>query len=268
MNKVNRWTKITGGTFIGIAIIFGLVYFLSAGTINLALPLVFIMLGLAFYILVFVFLTQWFWAVYLFIPGTVLLAFGVIFLLNVTTGDWNSWAYAWLFLITGAAVGVILAARYSHWHRKVTVIGVGTTILSITLFAVFGVITGGPVISIMAPVLLLLGGFALFKINPEFYLPASFLRRMGAVPQDARLQPTSDAPQSPPQVENLSPREIEVLGLIERGLSNQEIASRLTLAPSTVKTHINNIYGKLGVESRVQAINRAHELGILTPPNS
>jgi DNA-binding CsgD family transcriptional regulator len=267
MDKVNRWTKITGGIFIGIAIVFALVYFLSGGTINLALPLVFIMLGLAFYILVFIFLTQWSWAVYLFIPGTILLAFGVIFLLNVTTGDWNSWAYSWLFLITGAAVGVILAARYSHWHRKVTVIAVGTTIFSITLFAVFGVITGGPVIAIMAPVLLLAGGFTLFKMNPEHYLPESFLRRMGTAPQDAGLDPGKEGFTNLPQAESLSPREIEVLRLIERGLSNQEIASRLTLAPSTVKTHINNIYGKLGVESRVQAINRAHELGILTPPN-
>ena len=64
-------------------------------------------------------------------------------------------------------------------------------------------------------------------------------------------------------VEPLSSREIEVLRLIDQGLSNMEIANRLTLAQSTVKTHINNIYSKLEVQTRVQAIKRGQELGLL-----
>ena len=55
----------------------------------------------------------------------------------------------------------------------------------------------------------------------------------------------------------------DIQSLIDQGLSNPEIAARLTVATSTVKTHINNIYGKLSVKTRVQAINRAHELGLL-----
>ena len=55
----------------------------------------------------------------------------------------------------------------------------------------------------------------------------------------------------------------EVLRLIDAGLSNLQIAERLTLAPSTVKTHINNLYGKLNVQTRVQALNRAREIGLL-----
>jgi LuxR family transcriptional regulator, maltose regulon positive regulatory protein len=50
--------------------------------------------------------------------------------------------------------------------------------------------------------------------------------------------------------------------LVEQGLSNQEIAARLNIAASTVKTHINNIYGKLAVQTRTQAIRRARELGL------
>ncbi len=63
--------------------------------------------------------------------------------------------------------------------------------------------------------------------------------------------------------EPLSERELEVLRLIAAGLSNSEIAARLVVAPSTVKTHINNIYSKLGVSRRTQAIARAQELGLL-----
>jgi LuxR family maltose regulon positive regulatory protein len=64
-------------------------------------------------------------------------------------------------------------------------------------------------------------------------------------------------------VEPLTGREVEVLGLIASGLSNQQIAERLVLSEGTVKTHTHNLYGKLGVSSRTQAIARAKELHIL-----
>jgi LuxR family maltose regulon positive regulatory protein len=68
---------------------------------------------------------------------------------------------------------------------------------------------------------------------------------------------------SPSIVESLSEREIEVLHLLAEGLTNREIAERLFLALSTVKVHTRNIYGKLGVHSRTQAVTRAQELGLL-----
>lgn len=62
-------------------------------------------------------------------------------------------------------------------------------------------------------------------------------------------------------IEPLSAREIEVLKLIEAGLSNQEIADKLYLSVATVKRHISNIYAKLDVETRTQALSRGKELG-------
>ena len=72
-------------------------------------------------------------------------------------------------------------------------------------------------------------------------------------------------PKSPIQnlVEPLSERELEVLRLIADGHSNQAIADRLVVAVSTVKKHVNNIYGKLDVQSRTQALARAHDLNLL-----
>ncbi len=83
----------------------------------------------------------------------------------------------------------------------------------------------------------------------------------------ARLAP-SVAPSRPdrlpqPLIEPLSERELEVLRLIAEGLSNQGIADRLIIAEGTVKRHINNIYGKLQVGSRTQAVAVARELGLL-----
>jgi LuxR family maltose regulon positive regulatory protein len=63
--------------------------------------------------------------------------------------------------------------------------------------------------------------------------------------------------------EPLTEREIERLSLIAEGLSNQEIARRLFISLPTVKWHTSNIYGKLGVRSRTQAIIRARSLGVI-----
>jgi LuxR family maltose regulon positive regulatory protein len=64
-------------------------------------------------------------------------------------------------------------------------------------------------------------------------------------------------------IEPLSEREIEVLQLIAEGLTNPDIAARLYLSLNTVKVHTRNIYGKLGVNNRTQAVARARSLGIL-----
>jgi LuxR family maltose regulon positive regulatory protein len=70
-------------------------------------------------------------------------------------------------------------------------------------------------------------------------------------------------PAAQPLVEPLSKRELEVMGLIAAGLSNREIAERLFIAVGTVKRHINNIYGKLQVQRRTEAVARARDLGML-----
>ena len=74
----------------------------------------------------------------------------------------------------------------------------------------------------------------------------------------SRLEPKDETLLIP-----LNDRELEVLRLIAEGLSNQEIAERLVIALSTVKWHINNLFGKLSVHSRTQAVAQAKELGLL-----
>ena len=56
---------------------------------------------------------------------------------------------------------------------------------------------------------------------------------------------------------------MEIVSLLARGQSNKEIARSLGLAPETMKWHLKNIYLKLAVESRAQAVARAHSLGVI-----
>jgi LuxR family maltose regulon positive regulatory protein len=66
-------------------------------------------------------------------------------------------------------------------------------------------------------------------------------------------------------VESLTDRELEMLGLLAQGLSNHEIADLLVLSPNTVRTHLYHLYAKLAVHSRLQAVLRGRELGLLPP---
>jgi LuxR family maltose regulon positive regulatory protein len=81
----------------------------------------------------------------------------------------------------------------------------------------------------------------------------------------AEFPPSPSVARSDPSalVEPLSARELEVLQLIAQGLSNREISQRLFLALSTVKGHNRNIFSKLQVQRRTEAVARARELGLL-----
>lgn len=82
--------------------------------------------------------------------------------------------------------------------------------------------------------------------------------------QTFSIEETASAEESPLPVNNLfTDRELEVLQLIASGMSNKQIAETLGVKLNTVKTHTDNIYGKLGVNRRVQAVSRAKELKII-----
>ena len=117
-------------------------------------------------------------------------------------------------------------------------------------------------------------GFLLKDVSPEHLVAAVRLVRCG----DALLAPSitrrlverfapseAAAGRVNADLSALTPRELEVLGLIARGLSNAELAAALTLSEATVKTHVARILAKLQLRDRVQAVVLAYETGLISP---
>jgi DNA-binding NarL/FixJ family response regulator len=95
----------------------------------------------------------------------------------------------------------------------------------------------------------------------EALLAPSVTRRL--LDRFAQTLPGEEKP--PPELESLTERELEVLKLLASGLSNAELAERLFLSETTVKSHISSVLRKLGLRDRVQAVVLAYEAGLVRP---
>ncbi|MCT7354475.1 response regulator transcription factor [Streptomyces sp. 15-116A] len=108
---------------------------------------------------------------------------------------------------------------------------------------------------LLAAVTAVHGGDALFAPAVTRRLVEAYTSRAAAPPETG----------PPPGLEALTGREVEVLTLVGRGLTNAEAADRLFISEATVKTHLNRTMAKLGLASRAQAVVLAYETGLVTP---
>ena len=96
-------------------------------------------------------------------------------------------------------------------------------------------------------------------------LAPSITRRLVEKFASSDRGPHTPSPAIHRDLTGLTPRELEVLTLMGRGLSNTELASALTLSEATVKTHVARIFAKLTLRDRAQAVVLAYETGLVTP---
>jgi LuxR family maltose regulon positive regulatory protein len=105
----------------------------------------------------------------------------------------------------------------------------------------------------------------LYEATARGIAPDYVHRLLAAFPiaEPEQATPSKTQAPKPELIEPLSKRELEVLQFIAEGLTNPEIASRLFLSQHTIKAHTRNIYGKLSVHNRTQAVAKARALGVL-----
>ncbi|MFG2908883.1 response regulator [Kitasatospora sp. NPDC048286] len=122
-------------------------------------------------------------------------------------------------------------------------------------------------------------GFLLKDVTPEHLAAAVRLVRTGdallapaitrrLVERFARPDDPAGAVAPHRELGTLTPRELEVMALLARGLSNAELAARLGLSEATVKTHVARILGKLGLRDRAQVVVAAYETGLVSVGSS
>jgi DNA-binding NarL/FixJ family response regulator len=114
-------------------------------------------------------------------------------------------------------------------------------------------------------------GFLLKDVEPEELVDAIRVvaagnALLGSTVTQRLLERFAGSPVSqPPSLEDLTDRELEILQLVAEGMSNAEIAERLVVSETTVKSHVSSVLRKLGVRDRVQAVIAAYDAGLVRP---
>ncbi len=114
-----------------------------------------------------------------------------------------------------------------------------------------------------APAEQLIGAIRAVAAGDALIDPAVTRRLIGAFTR--ALRPAAQPDRIPSRLSVLTPREIDVLRLVAAGLSNREIAERLVVEDSTIKTHVGRLLTKLDLRDRVQAVVLAYECGLVAP---
>jgi DNA-binding CsgD family transcriptional regulator len=263
---LKKYLPILGGLLIGISGLLLVASFFPGFTARADPAIVFLSMAATSFFVIYFLPEHYRWKYWMYVPAFFSLTGGLIFLINaLTDNSGSSWAYGWMLLVSGMAAGAALAMQISGYFMRFWKYAMGLAAVSAGLFAFFGMVAGSGAFMRIFSILLLAGQGALLiyqvRRKERADAPASLEPLRGAISEPEKPPVQGAAPEA--LVEPLSKRELEVLQCIDQGLSNSEIAERLIVAPSTVKTHINNIFSKLGVESRLQAVRRAKDLNLL-----
>jgi LuxR family maltose regulon positive regulatory protein len=108
------------------------------------------------------------------------------------------------------------------------------------------------------------------RIDAHTIVAPDYVRKiLQTFPADRQVEtvsrPRAVSPEAAALIANLTNREMEVLLLLGERLSNKEISANLYISPGTVKKHTINLYAKMGVKNRRQAVSRAREIGLINP---
>jgi hypothetical protein len=145
-----------------LLIAFGAVLFLFSLVpgrwIDQAWPVTFFLVAAGFFMPVFLWPESRHGLAALFIPGSVFLSLGLIFTYTTLTQDWVVWAYAWLLIVAGVGLGILLASVVGRWGKNSFWVGIWMIAVSTGIFGLLATLFGTPAIKIIGAVLVILVG--------------------------------------------------------------------------------------------------------------
>ena len=161
----NRPSSIVAAILIGLGLLFLAFNFLDMD-LGKVWPLIFFVIGAGFYVPVLVMPQARAGLAALFVPGTIMIGLGLIFMYNTLTDDWGSWAYAWALIPAFVGIGLILASRLGNWQGDSARAGLWLAIGSGVGFSVLAMFFGSRTFGTIGPILLIgLGVLLLFRTS-------------------------------------------------------------------------------------------------------
>ena len=158
MENTNRSTVILGTFLIAVGVIYLLLNLIPGVESGRTWPVIFFFLAAAFFLPSFVWPQAKKGLAGLFIPGSIMLVLGLIFTYDVFTGDWGSWAYAWLLIPGGVGLGLLLGSAAGNWGSGSFQTGLWMLGVDLGLFALFATIFGNQLLRIAGPALIIVAG--------------------------------------------------------------------------------------------------------------
>lgn len=161
MNSAERSSTVVALILIALGAMFLAFNLIPGLELGRTWPVIFFVIAAGFYLPAFIWPNSRQGLAALYIPGSVMLALGLIFLYNTFSRDWASWAYAWTLIPGGVGLGLALAARIGQWGQGTMWVGVWMMVGSVAVFGLFGTLFGGPLLKSLGPIALIVGGVLL-----------------------------------------------------------------------------------------------------------
>jgi len=158
MQSTDRSGTVVAVVLIGLGVLFLAFNLIPGLDIGQMWPIIFFLIAGAFYLPAIVWPSERKALAGLYIPASIMLVLGLIFLYDTITGDWGSWAYMWTLIPGGVGLGLALGSRIGGWGRDTMQVGIWMMVGSLVAFAFFGLFFGSALIRTIGPLLLIAGG--------------------------------------------------------------------------------------------------------------
>ena len=163
MGKTNQVRTIFAIFLICLGIFFMISNLIPGLKIHFNWPVIFLIFGVLFCLPAFIFPEARVGLSALFIPGGMFFSMWMIFYYNTLSGDWASWGYAWLLILSGIGCGLAAASINGGWGKAASLTGFWLAASSFALFAFFAAIFGNVLLRFAGPVLIILLGIYLIS---------------------------------------------------------------------------------------------------------